>query len=390
MSVYERLQLAVHWLTDTPIRETDVKSPLFGSIKAGYDWRKQVYLYTFHEITGYAVNTFVSLYKSFHNSRYLDYARHAAAYLLSCQCCKKGVYELGAFFHSVLPNGEPVMRYYTFDTAVIMHGLLSLYEVTKNTSLFDAAYLAGNWLVNRAQFPDGAFRACYEPSRGWVNENPTEFSSDRACLHAKHAIPLLKLYQLTGESRFRDAAEAVCNWVISLQDATGAFWANEKRLYVNTHAHCYAVEGLLYAGWTLETNKFLTVSQKAAQWLADVQRKDGSLYRAYYDRRSIKALLRRAIPVKTVDAVAQSIRLWMLLQDRFPSFEKHIESALPYLLKHQFTHSTDNNMVGGFLYQSCNIASILLPHPIMYTWATQFAIQALLWKLVGARLEDLF
>lgn len=58
----------------------------------------------------------------------------------------------------------------------------------------------------------------------------------------------MELHSATGLEEMRGAAGRVRDHILTLQEADGVFRAMPHRLFVLTHAHAYACEGLLHAG----------------------------------------------------------------------------------------------------------------------------------------------
>ena len=79
------IDAAVEWLCESDIINKDNQKASFGGINNGYLWKDKKYQYVYNEITGYAVNTFINLYKWFGEEKYLQYSKDAADYLIRLQ-----------------------------------------------------------------------------------------------------------------------------------------------------------------------------------------------------------------------------------------------------------------------------------------------------------------
>ena len=264
-------------------------------------------------------------------------------------------------------------QYYSFDLAMCLQGLLDLNRVQPNDGLVNAARAMGDWLTTRMLQPDGSFLAMYDqPQQEW--QHPGEnFFDDAGCLHAKHAIGLLKLSEVSAESRYRDAAVRVCDWVLSLQDGDGGFRSNATQSQVVSHPHCYAVEGLLYAHYVTGYERYLKAAQQAAEWLLKAQNPDGSINIEYKKPwwRMGRRVVEKVRPKRVTDATAQALRIWLLLNylQGDSRFLDAARCAGDYLKGVQCVNSPDMNRVGGFYFWP--------GHDLMFTWATMFATQAL-------------
>ena len=241
------IEAAVKWLCDSDIINKDPLHGSFGGINNGYLWRDKKYQYVYNEITGYAINTFITMYRWLDKQEYLQYAKDAAGYLINMQAKDGNAIENGGIGHSLAwPDLNRVNKYYSFDNAVILHGMTSLYRMTQDEKYLHACLQIGDFLL-RMQKPDGSFYSCFDANGGVIAHEADEFFFDNGCLHIKNAIGLLYLDLLTKEERFAHAGIKVCDWGKSLLARDGLFWANTRKKYVFTHAHCYATEGYLYA-----------------------------------------------------------------------------------------------------------------------------------------------
>jgi hypothetical protein len=131
----------------------------------------------------------------------------------------------------------------------------------------------------------------------------------------------------------------------------GRFKVNHENPVTYTHAHCYALEGLL----ALAQPPFIRrVLREGAEWLAAVQRPEGGLC-AWHDGA-------RAYGLQRADATAQAIRIWVAVDRR--RFAPQIDAALEFLMCVQAPE-------GGLYYEEGS-------HDVN-SWATIFAIQAFMW-----------
>jgi uncharacterized protein YyaL (SSP411 family) len=374
MTMAEGTELALDWLVRSDIRYTGENSVAQGCVCQGYNWRERSYPFIYSEITGYAVSALVNAYRWTGNDTYLDLARESAGCLRWIQGLAVGETVEGAMAHGLsLPGLALQPQYYSFDCAMCLQGLLDLDAIDPSAGAREVARAIGDWLVERAQREDGAFLAVHDAeTEEWIHEEDNVFG-DGGCLHAKHAIGLLKLGAATGESRYTAAARAVCDWVLGLQDEDGAFRATEGMEQVVSHAHCYATEGLLFAHHELGEKHYLAAARRAGEWLLGVQNRDGSINIAYKRRwwRMGRRVTEIVFPRRVTDATAQSIRIWLALYylDGDRRFLDGCTSAEGFLRRMQCTSSADRNAVGGVYFWP--------DHPMMFAWCTMFALHAL-------------
>jgi uncharacterized protein YyaL (SSP411 family) len=365
---------ALGWLVHTDIRHADGAQIAQGGVNQGYNWRQRSYPFVYSEITGYAVSTFVNAYRWTGDESYVTLARQSADFLLGVQGLAEEDAVRGAIPHSLsLPDLEPRHQYHSFDAAICLQGLLDLYAVRPAPELLGSAQAIGDWLLERMQQDNGAFLSMCDTEADEWQHTDNVFYDDGGCLHAKHAIGLLKLSRAASDDRYIVAAKRVCDWVLGLQDGDGAFRATERLRQVTSHPHCYATEGLLFAHHILGTERYLEAARRAGEWLLRVQNPDGSINIAYKRRwwRMRQRITEKFFPRRVTDSAAQAIRIWLILYCLYGEhrFLDACHRAEGFLYRMQCTSSLDHNAIGGFYFWP--------GHPIMFTWCTMFAINAL-------------
>jgi uncharacterized protein YyaL (SSP411 family) len=371
---------AIDWLTESGIRNKIEGSPGFGSVNNGYNRRKMQYPYIYSEITGYAISSFLNIYKIIGDLKYLQYAKDAADYLLKLQSAEKTKFCFGAVPHSITPpNMEVTEQYWSFDNAMILQGLADMYRQTGENRYYQAALFIADWLTGTMQHRDGSFFSMYDSQRNEIRHEGISFDKDFGCLHAKCVISLLKFAEISGNGIFGQAARKVADWVLSLQRDNGAFWANTRKKYIVTHAHCYAVEGLLYAHYILKDRRYLHACIRAADWLISRQYPDGALTvpdKAVMPRGlgRIEGIFNLLRNLKYSDETAQAARIWLILHSITGKYQ-YIEAAnkaLNYLSNTQCLESDDVQPAGGFFFKIDDTFGHSADDN-MYTWCTQFA-----------------
>ncbi len=368
------IDLAFDWLARSDIRHGDGDRIAQGGVNQGYNWRERSYPFIYTEITGYAISTSANAYRWTDDENYVTMARQSADFLLGVQGLAEEDAVRGAVPHGLsLPDLEPRHQYYSFDAAMCLQGLLDLDAVKPAPELRRSAQAIGDWLLEQMQQDGGAFLSMYDAATGEGKHAGDDVFGDGGCLHAKHAIGLLKLGRVTGDDCYSVAAKRVCDWVLGLQDDDGAFRATERLRQVVSHSHCYATEGLLFAHYALGAERYLEAARRAGKWLLRVQNRDGSINIAYKRRwwRMGRRVTEKVFPRRVTDATAQAIRIWLILYclDGDHRFLDACHRAESFLRRMQCTSSPDRNAVGGFYFWP--------GHPIMFTWCTMFAVNAL-------------
>jgi hypothetical protein len=389
----KNIDAAIRWLCESDILNKDKQQTSFGGVNNGYLWKEKKYQYVYSEITGYAINSFISISKWLADNAFFQYAKNSADYLIQLQEKEKSAFEYGGILHSLsLPDLNRNKKYYSFDNAVILHGLVNLYMLAKDERYYLACINIGDFL-SKMQKDDGSFYSFYDSENESINHRSDEFFFDFGCLHVKNCIGLFLLDQISGQKRYYQAALRVCDWGQRLQEKDGLFWANINKKYVFTHAHCYATEGYLYAYHFTGKQNYLNVAQKAGEALLDLQNSDGSLYRIYknklfmkyqYSRKIKKSFKRwfqeKKYPWKTLDATSQAVRIWSLLYsiNKEVKFLEAAIKAVDFVMKNQALEVSDPNLKGGIFYQICNNfdGNEVKLSGGMYTWCTQFGLSA--------------
>jgi folate-dependent phosphoribosylglycinamide formyltransferase PurN len=207
---------------------------------------------SYPETTGYIVPTFIALAREFEDSRYLESARQAVEFLLAVQL------HTGAF--PGMERAENSTEPSAFNTAQIIHGLLSWHIATGEQIALDAARRAAIWLVS-VQDDDGAFRRhCY------LNV-ATTYSAHASCW-------LANLGRYLGDQKLLTAAERHLDWVLGQRDVdTGwidlcGFDASDhqaRRAF--THTIAYALVGVLQTATILGREDGVDVVRQAGHAL---------------------------------------------------------------------------------------------------------------------------
>lgn len=244
-------------------------------------------------------------------------------------------------------------RYYTFDAAMALHGLVS-----SGPGDDRQAWCAG---VRRLTdlVVDGACRG--DPAAGGRPGEPlcpdTPWSLSFGAHQAKACAALLAAAPVTGSTSGTGAAvERLVAAARDVQCDDGRFRVHRLARVTYAHSHCYALEGLLAAG----AAGAATVA--GADWLVSAQQPAGGLL-AWHDGTSASG------PVRA-DATAQALRIWLLVDpDRYAEPAARAVAALHAL-----------RVPGRGLRYEPGSADV-------NSWATIFAVQALSWHAAPGRAD---
>lgn len=158
-----------------------------------------------------------------------------------------------------------------FNTAQVVRGLLALHARTQQQRYADAAVRAGAWILS-VQEDDGAWRAHNFLGAARVYDTYVD-------------VPLLRLWRLTADERYKAAATRNLAWVLSRQQANGWFHDADNTLHHNdrpiTHTIAYTLDGLIESGSLLADDRLIAAARKGADALLERCLRNGVLHGRY-------------------------------------------------------------------------------------------------------------
>lgn len=345
-----------------------------GGVHSAFDAARGVLLPLYPEITAYAVQ-FHLRWSADSAGEDMNAARESGEWLLSSQ--GNGTSPAPGGFAYAMEDGGACGGYYTFDSAIAGHALLDLAAATGDGRYGAAAELAARWVL-RQQRDDGGFRAGADVTR------PVSWASDGNCLHGKIALFLGRLWQAGGDAVYRAAALALLRWAATLQRADGGILTAHGSDYVLSHAHCYAVEGLLAGAVILGERQYLEGAMRGAAFLAGAQHADGGVPR-HLGRGAMRYLkecgtrlprVRMLAPFLDVGATAQAVRIWTWARALDGSrFARNIERGMAWLAKCQL-RAADARLDGGFPAGVDSITPWRRREMQLYPWVGIFVADA--------------
>ncbi len=340
-----RVSLAKNWLVNSGIQSKD------GGFYAWLDLDSQAPAFLYSEITGYAITTLLFLNRLSADPVLIQRAQAAADWLL-----QKALHPCGGFKARLYQddiNADPLYSFsseniFSFDTGMALYGLVNLYKQNKQEKLLAICEKCADFLIDKMQNPDGSFNSIYN-AKTKVNINPQDkWSSQPGSFHAKIALSLADLFEITDKIKYKQAAIKICEFALSKQDASGRFITDNTTQTTHLHPHAYSIEGLVYAGAVFKIERFILQAEKAAQWMFKHVDKNG--VNDIYDPKSAKfSHFQRS------DILAQALRLGLIFsQDKTGLLKTRLEN---YQLSE------------GFLYN--------LQERHLNSWCSMFALQAL-------------
>jgi len=175
------------------------------------------------ETTGYIIPTLIKYGEFIKDSSYFERAKKMADWEISIQLAS------GAVRGGVGINEYPIV----FNTGQVMLGWTTIYAHSSEKKYLDAAIKAANWLVD-IQDEDGKW------SKNTYNQIPHAYN-------VRVTWAVLKVYHLTKDEKYLNAATKNINWVLSNKNENDWFnWMGFKKDEVPlTHTIAYTLRGLL-------------------------------------------------------------------------------------------------------------------------------------------------
>lgn len=369
MNLDAKLQAALDWLLHSGVQVQDENPFHNQGFACWYDRETQAMPYVYSEITGYLTTLMCALYDTTRDERCLASARGAGDWLVRTAQPENGS------FRCLYPIQSTRFDYkyhqiFTFDTGVIINGLVDLFRATGAASYLAAAVTAADWIVRDVQKPNGAFYPVYNVDKGEFTESNQEWSLCSGSYHTKVALGLINLYDITQNAKYRDAAVKACDFALTFQQPDGRFVSFPAEGGTNSHPHAYSAEGLWVVGSVLGRQDYLNASARATQWLFDWQSPDGVIPRHFHNG--------EALYNERVDILAQALRLAAVhIGEGRLTLTAEVEAKLDKLttlIVRNQAESDDHRVNGGFYFGRLSDGSVM-PH--INVWVTAFAIQAL-------------
>ncbi len=259
---------------------------------------------------------------------------------------------------------------YTFDTGVIISGLVDVYRASGNKQYLAAAVKAADWIVGSVQKPNGAFYPVYDVDKDEFIESNNEWSLCAGSYHTKVAIGLINLYEATQNATYKEAAIKACDFALTFQQSDGRFISFPTEGGTNSHPHSYSAEGLWVVGKVLDRTDYLQASAKATEWLLHWQSDEGYVPRHFHNDEPLYN--------ERVDILAQTLRLAAIhmgegrLADHTETHAK-LDKLVAVISRNQAI-SDEARINGGFYFGRLSNGD-QMPH--VNVWVTAFAIQGL-------------
>jgi len=366
LDIQKTFILGREWFLKSGIQKNEEGIHHFGAVSSWYDSEKKKYAYAYPEITGYAITFHMYLNSLNKNERYIKNAKTAAQWIIRKPLDPK-LMEIQYRLHYESHLSSP-LHSYTFDNAMIIAGLVHLFEATGESFWLDHVIALTERMIKYMQNKEGFFHAYFDMSSGKILKSKEKWSQQPGVHHAKLAIPFLLLFKITGNILYKDSALKVCEWILNRQESNGRFVTNISDGSTTLHPHCYALEGLFFANDQERNSRFESAIIKGLRWLIKSQLQTGGLPSEFKDKIFFRT--------ERADALAQTIRLLCLAINR-GIVDEELTLPLLYMIRRLVSFQQKEGPSpekGGFRFFSDEQGN-MLPH--LNTWVTLFSLQAL-------------
>jgi len=363
----DSIELAKNWVLYSGIQNYGKRCLVNGAFNSWYDVDNKIYPYVYSEVSGYGISFYLYLESMREDNELLERAILSADWIHNYALIADTFDVMFRFYYH--ENDFWPRNSYSFDNAIILNGLVLLFNKTKNEKYLDISTKIAKRLIDVMQHDNGSFYSYYSLDDGIKLMSPDSWSKYPGSYHAKNAIALLKLFEITGDSFFKNSATKVCDWSLKQQQNDGRFVSVKTDESTILHPHCYSLEGLFYAGAIMDNDDYLQSVIKGIDWIIKSQLDTGGISSTYVQG--------KFLPTERCDALAQSIRLIILALNRGLIGEEYIESVLKMgkrLLQFQ-CRKPGLAQRGGFYYM---INGDNIEYNNINSWATMFSVQALI------------
>jgi len=191
------------------------------------------------ELTGYSAAALVYLYQRNYDPACLQAARRAARFLT-----RTAWDPVLQTFPFELPGGGSGGLAYFFDLGIIARGLLSLWRVTGEQELLDAAAGAARSMHSHFGNLPNPHAVISLPSRAPLPPDG-RWSRSPGCYQLKAAMAWLELAEITGDASLARRYDSLLAAAIEHHAAFLTSESSPGRIMDRLHAYCYFLEGLL-------------------------------------------------------------------------------------------------------------------------------------------------
>jgi hypothetical protein len=333
LQVKESITSGLEWLLRSGIQNRSFDEGL-GGFAAWYDMDKKTHSFVYSEITGYALNLLLSL-KRYRPSKRLDEAIDLATYYLTNLAFDRTV---GAVRCRFLAERGWLENFCTFDNIIVANALINKHRMDKDREALRTATRILDYLMGPLCLGDGFYARYIGKAKRFQND-PLKWSTGSGSFHAKAAIPLLNMYDLTGAKRYLDLTKKLIPGILKHQDKFGRFITDASSKDTFLHPHLYTLEGLVVAERYLKNPAITSAIVKGMDWCKTMRMGQGGIA-GYYTGDGKK------IESDSADINSQYLRL-LLLRGTDPD-DGYVKSLVQRILNFQKDNPNDKRTFGGF------------------------------------------
>lgn len=362
----DAINLGKDWFVSSGIQHQKNNSIYNGAVYAWYDANATTFGFLYPEATGYAISFFLYLNQREKNTDYIYKAKAAANWLQKRALDHTWMEFPHKFFLQPQPSVSNIS--YSFDNSIIASGFVHLYQATGDGQYLDFAKDMADRMVQNMQSEEGYFYSHFDLESGKIMGKEEKWSLQPSPHHAKIALFLLRLYEETKDERYRESAIKICQWAMGRQLEDGRFVTNSADNSTLLHPHCYALEGMLHTGLSLNNEEMLNCTQRGIHWLLRSQLSDGGIP-AHFNNHGFGTSERG-------DSLAQTIRLTVIALHRGwidRSYFSKLSKMVRRLLAFQCMDGSLSQK-GGFRFL---IDGDGHSENHLNSWVTMFAVQAM-------------
>ena len=354
------------WILNSGLVVSDVSHPNYGGVHSFYDESSDGYGFLYPEITGYFLSSLRFLNRIEPDPKYATFSNTSANWLM--QIDKK----FGGIIQGISSDKSRQNFVYSFDTGICAKGMLDCYELTKNKAYLNFASDQIEWLLSEAIEDDGTINPVKNLLSNSFEIDTKLWYKQKGCLHLKLVMPLLNLYQITGNEKLLDSSRLICENISSLQNDDGSISIHFKSNVVHLHTMCYAMEGLLYAYHITNNSEYVQSVRSGLDWCVNQIQNTGKLLLWYNSRYSAS---------NTCYHLAQVIRLMVLVDsiDRSNRYGSMVQKLKAILLSLQAI-SENTRVNGGFYEEYFKSFLSWNTRKRVNSWGSLFALQTLFWE----------
>lgn len=294
--------------------------------------------------TGQAVKALVMAHRLFPNEGYLASARLGAEFLRDNRVT--GGEDRGLLLAFESRPGDMVRVPGIFDSLL---GLILFSEETGESEWWDVVIEALEWVLGKAYLPgSGRSRNFYHPARKVFLPYLQTPCPEGGKPSADDGI-WLRAWRRTGDRRYRDVAIAVSERLLADENPPGNWACYGPSSLEEGHDHprqayWYGLP-LLQVFEETGDRRFLEATRRSAAWFMRAQRRDGGQFRKTYHDGKTDCF------VQETSGAACAAIFWMTLHARFPdpSHLPHVRRAMEFFLRMQITRPRDPNLLGAVI-----------------------------------------